>query len=535
MPSVRPALLMLLLAAAAPALADDELPGRSGPVAKAVRAVGEKGLSPGVTAAGGATKFTPSGRRRIVDAWVKASASSPEEASGLRALVEGTLEAYETAAAAGGFASDVAGAMAFAVGALHSVSRGSEVPDAAVLAMVGQWRAALDVPSVRDATDAERQEFYESIVATAGVILGLNEAAAGQAEAIAKIRASAAAALEGILGVPASSLSIGEKGLTIPPKAPEAKPKADGLAPGFTFAPPAGWTRTGEWHVTRKVENRGGGDEITSAMFRFLPAIPAQGNMGDALRKVWEEATPKGLSSKFAPLVYRRFVGAGAFAQFLYGLGREEGRLSDSAFTVYLVDCGAWWQPVVQAQIYEEPGSQFVSGIAMSAQYALPTSAAMAESMLETFRVAGERPRSVVDEPSLVGIWVYGTSNAMQWVHSVTGAYAGMTTVSYANWMDLRADGTLRFYHQGASGAVGALKFTTQEETGRWRVEGDLLVLDVAAPEGRVRKHRVVGLNHFGEGKRILSLLYLPSQPPTNLHCVGSDSYASTDTFGPPK
>jgi hypothetical protein len=159
----------------------------------------------------------------------------------------------------------------------------------------------------------------------------------------------------------------------------------------------------------------------------------------------------------------------------------------------------------------------------------------MAEAMLASFRVAGEPPARVADEASLVGIWVYGTSGSMQWVHRVTGAYAGMTTVSYANWMDLRADGTMRFYHQGASGEVGALKFTTQEEKGRWRVEGDLLLLEVAAPEPRVRKHRLVGVNQFPDGKRILSLIYLPSHPPTNLNCVGSDSYASTDTYGPPK
>jgi hypothetical protein len=171
----------------------------------------------------------------------------------------------------------------------------------------------------------------------------------------------------------------------------------------------------------------------------------------------------------------------------------------------------------------------------MSTQYALPTSAGMAESMLETFRVAGELPKRVADAPALVGIWVYGTSSALQWVNSVTGAYAGMTTVSYANWMDLRADGTMRFYHQGASGQVGALRVTVQEETGRWRVDGDLLVLEASTPENRVRRHRIVGVNHFPDGKRILSLIYLPANPPTNLNCVGSDSYASTDTYGPPK
>src|SRR5688500_7344372 len=60
-----------------------------------------------------ATRFKPSGRRAMLTAFVNEAASDPDERRSIRTLLETVFTSYESAAAKGRLAHDLAGALAF--------------------------------------------------------------------------------------------------------------------------------------------------------------------------------------------------------------------------------------------------------------------------------------------------------------------------------------------------------------------------------------------------------------------------------------
>lgn len=150
--------LALWLLCAAPALAGG-LDGN--PVAAAARAIGAAGIAPG---AAGKTPvaFRPLGRRVFLEAFLEGVTDDPTERAAFKDALLEALKGHETQARAGGYADDVAGALAFAVCVLQVAATGQALPDQAFAAVLGQLRAALDQPAVRAATDEQKQTFYEA-------------------------------------------------------------------------------------------------------------------------------------------------------------------------------------------------------------------------------------------------------------------------------------------------------------------------------------------------------------------------------------
>ncbi|ODU98306.1 MAG: hypothetical protein ABT20_18205 [Rubrivivax sp. SCN 70-15] len=318
-----------------------------------------------------------------------------------------------------------------------------------------------------------------------------------------------------------------------PAAAPGAPPSVTPPSPGpsaaanpsFTFTVPGGFVERGGWYVAARTENRGGGDEITSALVRVLPAVAAQGGMSETLRALWRGHVPEGLRERGGAMVYRRYVGDGVPAWFISGRGREAGRQADSLFTLYLLDCGASWQPLLVAQTYEEPGNPVAAAAGFSAGSSYGTSASMAEPFLATLRCAGGKGRPLADRAALAGDYGFGSSGSQMWVNVYTGA-TSMTAVSYGGRLALKADGSYAYEFAGAHGVVGAMNVQTDRARGRWDVHGDLLVL--TRDDGRSTRYRIAGVTQFPGGAKgavFMSRLDLPVNPTTVTN--GGDYYAT--------
>jgi hypothetical protein len=299
-------------------------------------------------------------------------------------------------------------------------------------------------------------------------------------------------------------------------------------ADGFTFSIPPGFIQRGGWYIASHVENRGGGDEITSAMVKLLPASAAQGSMSEALRSLWRQHVPDELKDRGGAMIYRRYVGDGVPAWFISGRGRESGRQADSLFTLYLLDCGTAWQPLLVAQTYEEPGNPVAAGVAFSANASYDWSAAMAEPFLAALRCPAGRGKPLVDRAALVGDYRFGSGASQMWVNVYTGA-TSMTAVSYGGTLNLKPDGSYDYSFSGASGVIGAMNIQTDKARGRWDVQGDLLVL--TRDDGKQSKYRIAGLTQFSAGEKgavFMSRLDLPVNPLTVTN--GGDYYATRES-----
>jgi hypothetical protein len=327
-----------------------------------------------------------------------------------------------------------------------------------------------------------------------------------------------------------ASLRLAPPGVAAAPGAPTSPtPPAPGLSAAanqrFGFTVPSGFVERGGWYVAARVENRGGGDEITSARVRVLPAVAAQGGMSDALRALWRRHVPEGLRERGGAMVYRRYVGDGVPAWFISGRGREAGRQADSLFTLYLLDCGLSWQALLVAQTYEEPGNPVAAAVAFSAGSSYGTSASMAEPFLASVRCAGGNGKPLADRTALAGDYGFGSSGSQMWVNVYTGA-TSMTAVSYGGRLELKADGSYAYEFAGAHGVVGAMNVQTDRARGRWDVQGDLLVL--VRDDGRSTRYRIAGVTQFPGGAKgavFMSRLDLPVNPTTVTN--GGDYYAT--------
>ncbi|MCA9679419.1 MAG: hypothetical protein KC464_30595, partial [Myxococcales bacterium] len=306
--------------------------------------------------------------------------------------------------------------------------------------------------------------------------------------------------------------------------APSSSPAA---APPATAAPtddpdaeiaitvPPGFVQDGTWYVAKQVENRGGGDEITSALVAVLPPQPRQADAGAALGELWRSWMPPELKDALNPMAYRRYVGDGLGASFTFGVARERDHQADSLFALYLVECGARWQPIVVAQTYAEPGNPNASLVAMSGRVSFPTSARLAEPFLAALRCPGHADAPLVDPRLLPGRYRFGTSGSQEWVQLGTGA-TYMTAVSYGGELDLGDDGGFTYRFAGASGRVGNMDVSTDDGAGRWRVERDLLVL--AFDDGRTSRYRIAGVAALSDTSKaavFLSDLSRPVDPTT--------------------
>lgn len=518
---------LLALLALLPTLASGQVP-KDNPVVDAVLAIGARGLVKGAAPATSPTKFKPNGKRDFVATYAKGLFETIDER---KALVDATtqlIENYETSVKGTAFANDASAAVAFSVSVLYAVGRSEEPSDEVFLALIERFQSALDTPKVREGSDAQKQEAYEWALCSTSVVLSVAAAVETEADQ-AKVRALAEVQLMALLGAKLDQFAVSGNDLTIRGSgSTQGATPAAGLAPGFTYQPPSDWVKDGPWLVYSTRE----GDHVTAAMVRFPPAIPAKGNMGDALRMLWKENVPAPLTDAAGGMVYRRYVGAKLFSQFIFGKGTEEGRKSDSVFTVFLIDCGSTWQPVVVAQTYRDVNAN-AAGEGFSAQYSYGTSADYAETMLSTFRCPGAPNQALATREALVGDYQHGGTNTLHWENIYTGA-TSMTFTASSGTLDLRADGTFAYTFTSANGQVGATVFRGAKGAGTYAIQGDILTCTYTSyDQGDAYKrtqeqYRIAGLAVFPGGEQVMVLFNDLKKPVNNVTVANSGTWYST-------
>lgn len=270
------------------------------------------------------------------------------------------------------------------------------------------------------------------------------------------------------------------------------------LAGSLRITAPPEFRQDGTWYVATAQQTQWNGNVRTEGTYvRFPPAVPAQGDFGQALRAAWQQHTPAELAGTVSGLAFRRYVGDGLVAQFVHGRGTEKGHKYDSWFSLYLVDCGATWQPVVIASTYAE--SEGSAGDLIEVEQALPRALGRGEGFLAGLRCAGPTYPPIVDPPALAGHYHYGSGAFQQYVHIYTGS-TSTHSVSYGGEYDLRADGTFAYRHSSATNLGAGTAFQGEEDTGRWVVERDLLVLTFTKLK-RTKRLRIAGVNHFPDSR----------------------------------
>lgn len=487
---------------------------KNNPVVAAAVAIGQKGLSSEGAPGTSPTQFSQTGSRVYIGTYVKALFETEDEQKVFETAIVKLIENYESTAKSAGIADDASGALAFSVAVLNSVAKGSELQDESFLALNERFKATFNTGSVKGATDIQKQEAYEWALCSSGLVLALLSEAKTD-ESRKKIQVLAAAQLEVLLGAKPDQISLQGKSVSIKGtgavnsgegKTAE-KPATGGAAPGFAFQPPTGWVKDGAWYVYTTRD----GDRITAANIRFPAAIPAAGNMGDALRKLWKENVPNTLQNNAGGMVYRRYVGSKLFTQFIFGSGKEEGRKANSVFTLYLIDCGSYWQPVVVAQTYRMEGN-FTAGEEFSAQFSYPTSADYAETMLATFRCASAPNQALASKEAIAGNYRFGDGSHMEYENIYTGA-TSFKFASHGGTLNLAADGTFTYKYGSASGQVGAVNFRGITAAGTYSIQGDILTCTYSSYDQgdsykkKEEKYRIAGVTIFGDGNKVTILM----------------------------
>ena len=500
------------------------------PIVKASQAIGESGLSKAAAPATSPLSFKP-GPRKFLKTYVASMFEDVSEQQTMAGAIGAVMDSYEEALKADKFANDGAQSLGFAVAILHTLATGKEADDASFAALSERFRATFDTPAIRQASNAAKQEFYEWTLCTVGLVAVISTQAT-TADQKAKIAQLADAQLQTLIGVGASSITLDGKNVSIKTKATVAPPATgDGLAPGLTFTMPEGWEQRSGWYI-RSYKDRPTDTEISSALVRFPPAIPAKGIFSDAIRAAWDKYIPAEGKGKGSGMVYRRYVGDGLVSQFIFGRVRENGQKADTLFSVYMIDCGSTWQPMIVAYTYVDNGD-FAAGVDFSASFSYPKSADVGEQFIRTLRCPAAKGKPLVDTASLVGDYNYGTGSSLMWENIYTGA-SSMTFVSYGGTLNLKANGTFTYTFSSASGQVGATRFGSAKGAGKWSIVGDILVCKYSSYDQgdsykrTEEKYRIAGVVSFSDGSKVIVLKSKLDLPINACTVNDSSDYYST-------
>lgn len=478
-----PAMLWMLLV-----LAQD------GPLDGAARNLGRRGLSEAAAPELSPTRFRPSGSRVAVEAFVRAYLDDPEERDAIAANLRRSLDAYEEAVAGTPAQADASAALAYAVTVLWSTAGGTEADAASYRALFERLRASFDTPELRAVDDLQKQRLYERALCAAGLV----QVVAGAVDDPARLRDLARRELRALVGAEVERVRLDGPRVSIRGTEPEAKPAVEapapavaGLAPGFTFRPPPGWSTEAGWHIFREKH----AESATAACVRLPAPRPATANVGAALQELWRAEAPKELAGRHGTMVYRRRIGQGLLDYFICGVGREGGRKADTLVSVHLIVCGAQWQPLVVALTVDPPEER-------PPLEAYAAAGERAEGLLASFRCPGGAGRGFVSRDSLLGDYGFGRRAGLDGVS--TGALEEAEDEA-GGTLSLRKDGEYVYEFQGDADAAEELGVFAGSDQGRWTLEDDLLVL--RPPSGTPRRYRLAGLTQFTSGPKVAVLL----------------------------
>lgn len=493
------------------------------PVVEAAARLHETGLKVGAAPKTSPTLFNPTADKPAGNALINEYIEGERERATFRDIVKEVTASYEREAAKQGIRNDAASGLAFAMVVCLQFAEGIELDDAGATALTQQLQLTLDTPAVRGATDAQKQALYDKSMAAAGMALGLMLSAGEDEKAQAQMKPAISALLKILTGLEPGQAKLVNKRLTIPAKSTitPGSESTGGMAPGFTFSVPSGWQQQSGWyvHVTDRV------GDVSRALVRIPPAIPARGNFSQALYEQWDIQIPKEGKGKAGGIIFRRYTGDGLPTHFVSGLVREPGRDVDTAFVLFLIDLKTHWQPVVVALTFD---SDFKPGMGFNAPYEQAGAMVQAENFLATFRCPPARGGALVSMEALAGDYAFGSGASQNWVNVYTGA-TSMTFVSSGGDLNLKPNGTFTYRFVSASGAVGATVVRNAKGSGRWTIQGDTLVCTFTEYDQgdgyKVKEHRyrIAAVMQYPDGNK-MAVLILNKEGPINPYTVGDSS-----------
>jgi len=169
-------------------------------------------------AAAPATRFQPARRSLLLPAMTKSMLKDPKQQRALLEVLEKGVQEYEVNAKKSGFPHDVAGAMAFFIGASYLVYNQGRSPDDKGLDLVaGALQRTLDTPEMGRVSAADKQRFYELMVGLGTYLAVAYQQAAskGDKAQAAELRDAAGAALKGFLKIDPDKVRITAAGLEL--------------------------------------------------------------------------------------------------------------------------------------------------------------------------------------------------------------------------------------------------------------------------------------------------------------------------------
>lgn len=277
-------------------------------------------------------------------------------------------------------------------------------------------------------------------------------------------------------------------------------PPVEGLQPGapggFTFTVPASFSPVseGRW----RFEKVDGTARHTVELIR-LPAVPGREDPIGKLTRQWNAAIVRdwpNAPTRVLPL--RRFVNNGARAYFTSATLTAANNDHPSLVSLYLVEAGDRLEPFVVLQEYFDKSV----GAAIVARFSFDQTQPAVEEVFKGVE-GGPVGAPLVDEADIAGSWKYGSGASMQYVNVITGGTT-VNSVSYSVSYAFGAGHDFTYDYSGANTQFGNTQFGSDRDTGSWRVEHDLLVLD---GERRDRKYFIVGAGPGPSGKRVLYLI----------------------------
>ena len=119
-----------------------------------------------------ATKFTPVKKRLVTKQLIQTITKDPAAQKALNEVIEAGLKGYDQAAAPDGLQNDVAGSMAFFVGACDLIINDGVEPDPEGLTLVARMlQQQMESPQVKKVAAADKQRMHEYLVGFASVVL----------------------------------------------------------------------------------------------------------------------------------------------------------------------------------------------------------------------------------------------------------------------------------------------------------------------------------------------------------------------------
>lgn len=277
-------------------------------------------------------------------------------------------------------------------------------------------------------------------------------------------------------------------------------PVVAGAPGGFQFTVPDTFALVseGRW----RFEKIDGDARHTAEVIRFA-AIPGLENPQDKLTQLWNQVIVRdwpGAPTRVLPL--RRFVNNGARAWFTSATLQAANQKHPSMVSLYLVEADDRLEPFVVLQEFFDDSV----GAVMEEAGAFDKSQPAVEALMKGVE-GSPVGLPLVSDDEVAGKWLFGSGAQAQYVNVITGSTT-FSAVSYTIRYDFAANHTFSYDYAGANTQYGSTKFGGQNDTGSWRVEHDVLVLDGAA---RDVKFFIVGAGLSPGGKRVLYLMPEPN------------------------